>query len=679
VVHLPIGFLLLALLMQWASSYERFAHLRSAVRFALFWAMLGSLGAALMGYLLSLEGGYEGNTLNWHKWTGIGLTVLTIGLYFASAEKSRWTSYKMPMLLGAVVLLSITGHFGGVLTHGSQYLTEYSPIQFASANATPDDLLVVEKVEDAGIYTHLVQPILDSKCVSCHNINKTKGSLLMDTPEGLSNGGKHGPIFKEGEPFESAMIHRILLPESDRLHMPPVGKNQITTEELSLLQWWINMGANFEVKVREVNLPEPIKAIIQSRIKSEEQLLVERIPALSNSKLGAIRKTGVKIYPMGQESPLLEANMSFGEVNKDQLKALKKASEQLVRLDLSHTNIRDEMLSDLKNFTNLQKLSLHHTAISDKGLQQLTSLQNLRSLNLYSTKVSSASLEVLKQLPKLKTVYLWQTDIPTEDALAFAKSNAEMDVIYGYEQDSTFSSVQLKPPLIVADQDMFMDTLTVDLTLNFGKVDIHYTTDGSMPTEENAKFEEAFQIDSTTLVRAVAIKEGWQASEIAERQFVRVRYEPKDIRLNIPPNPRYAANGPKSLMDKLKGSDQFTDGLWMGWEKQNVEAVIDLGEVSDVSKITVSALENTQSWIFFPRGMEVWTSKTGSNYQKVASSNYPEPKEPTNPSTRVFTESFASTDARFIKLKVKSQLTNPKWHAAPGGSSWVFLDEILVE
>jgi hypothetical protein len=226
---------------------------------------------------------------------------------------------------------------------------------------------------------------------------------------------------------------------------------------------------------------------------------------------------------------------------------------------------------------------------------------------------------------------------------------------------------------------MFMDTLTVDLTLNFGKVDIHYTTDGSMPTEKNAKFEEAFQIDSTTLVRAVAIKEGWQASEIAERQFVRVRYEPKDIRLNIPPNPRYAANGPKSLMDKLKGSDQFTDGLWMGWEKQNVEAVIDLGEVSDVSKITVSALENTQSWIFFPRGMEVWTSKTGSNYQKVASSNYPEPKEPTNPSTRVFTESFASTDARFIKLKVKSQLTNPKWHAAPGGSSWVFLDEILVE
>jgi uncharacterized membrane protein len=54
VVHLPIGFLLLALLMQWASSYERFAHLRSAVRFSIFWAMFGSLGSALMVYLLSL-------------------------------------------------------------------------------------------------------------------------------------------------------------------------------------------------------------------------------------------------------------------------------------------------------------------------------------------------------------------------------------------------------------------------------------------------------------------------------------------------------------------------------------------------------------------------------------------------------------------------------------------------
>lgn len=682
VVHLPIGFLLLALLMQWASSYERFAHLRSAVRFALFWAMLGSLAAATMGYLLSLEGGYEGSTLSWHKWTGVGLTALTVGLYFASrhwAEKNSWTRFKMPMFYGAVVLLGITGHLGGVLTHGSQYLTEYSPIQLASANTTSGDLLVVEKVEEAEIYTHLIQPILNSKCVSCHNINKTKGRLLMDTPEGLSKGGKHGPVFKTGKPFESALIHRILLPETDRLHMPPVGKNQITTEELSLLQWWIDMGAQFNLKVREVDLPEPIKAIIQSRIKSEDQLLVERIAPLSNSKLGAIQKAGVKIYRMGQNSPLLEADMAHQEVTKDQLKALQKASAQLIELDLAYSSISDEWLGELKKFTNLRKLSLQHTSISDEGLRQLSSLQNLRSLNLYSTKVSSASLAILKLLPNLKSVYLWQTDIPAEEALAFAKSNAKVEVITGYEHDDTFSSVQLKPPLILADQDLFTDTLTIDLKLTFGEVNIHYTTDGRIPTEKDAKFEEAILIDSSTLIRAVAVKEGWQASEIAERQFVKIRYEPKDIRLSIPPNPRYAANGPKSLTDKLKGSDQFTDGLWMGWEKQNVEAVIDLGKLSDVSKITVSALENTQSWIFFPRGMEVWISKTGDKYRKVASSNYPEPPEPTNPSTRIFTESFASIDARYIKLKVKSQLTNPKWHAAPGGASWVFLDEILVE
>ena len=333
----------------------------------------------------------------------------------------------------------------------------------------------------------------------------------------------------------------------------------------------------------------------------------------------------------------------------------------------------------VKQFPNLRKLSLHHTTISDNGLEHLKACKNLKDLNLYATQVSDAGLQTLSSHPSLRQVFLWQTNVSPEGSAQFVKQNSSIKVNIGLEHDTTFSSVQLKAPLITADKDLFLDTLNVDLELNFGKATIYFTLDGSTPTHQSQQYEAPFTIDSTTLVKAIATREGWSPSEVVERQFVRVRHQPRTIQLQSKPNERYAANGAQSLMDLRKGSDQFTDGLWLGWEGQDVVATIDLGAVKEVSRVTVSALENVQSWIFSPRGIDIWTSKTGANFQKVATSRYPAPSEPTDPSTKIYSERFEQKAARYIRLKVKSQLKNPNWHPAPGGSSWVFLDEILVE
>ena len=50
--------------------------------------------------------------------------------------------------------------------------------------------------------------------------------------------------------------------------------------------------------------------------------------------------------------------------------------------------------------------------------------------------------------------------------------------------------------------------------------EIHYTTDGTVPTAESALYSEAFTLSSTTTVKAIAIKDG-QSSEVASRVFTK--------------------------------------------------------------------------------------------------------------------------------------------------------------
>ncbi len=50
--------------------------------------------------------------------------------------------------------------------------------------------------------------------------------------------------------------------------------------------------------------------------------------------------------------------------------------------------------------------------------------------------------------------------------------------------------------------------------------EIHYTTDGTVPTAESALYSEAFTLSATTTVKAIAIKDG-QSSEVASKVFTK--------------------------------------------------------------------------------------------------------------------------------------------------------------
>jgi uncharacterized membrane protein len=118
------------------------------------------------------------------------------------------------------------------------------------------------------VWEHVVLPVLEVKCNKCHNADKSKGDLRMDTHEMLLKGGEGEPgkTVIPGKPGESSFMVRVLLPLEDDEHMPPEGKDQMTKEEIALVRWWIQEGASVSLKVNKAKFPAETKPLIEQTL-----------------------------------------------------------------------------------------------------------------------------------------------------------------------------------------------------------------------------------------------------------------------------------------------------------------------------------------------------------------------------------------------------------------------------
>lgn len=673
-LHLPIGFLLLAFLMEWYSRRKGQANLLPAIGFGLKLGMWAAVLTAISGYLLSRDGGYEEATLFWHQWLGVGTALVSIVIFYLHKNKSKKPNFEkayFPTFCALMVLLLAAGHLGGTLTHGDGFLL----------NSLEDEKeqAAITNLENEGVYENFIQPIFKEKCYSCHNESKQKGKLLLKTIEGIEKGGKTGALFVAGKAKTSLLMKRIHLPLEEKKHMPPKSKKQMTPDEIALLEWWISSGGAFDKTVGETEKTEDIQKILNKYVKQDEGVFDLEIDAASESKISNLLEAGIKVLPIAHDNPFLEINLSGRQdLEVADLKKLKAVSEQIISLNLSNSNLTDEMMSVVADLPHVQKLFLQKTTITGKGLQALQQLQYLEYLNVYDTKVDDAGLEYLKNLKRLNKLFLWQTDVKEAAMSSLENELPNLIIDRGISED-IFGDSKLKPPLVIAERDIFKDSLVIELKMNFNGVNIHYTLDGSEPDSTSLLYESPIVIKQSAELKAISMKENWATSDLISQFYVRAKYQAKTIKLDSPPSDKYKGKGGKSLGDFVKGSMAFGDGNWLGYQGEHLVATLDLGKVESVSRVTVSALEDTNSWIFYPKGLNISLSTDGKKFKSIASTIYPTTSEPLSPELKNFSETFNPTNARYVKVKVRSNLKNADWHPAPGQACWVFVDEILVE
>ena len=446
-VHLPIGMLLLALLMELAARREAYAHLRFALPFVLLLSAVSASATALFGYWLSLEGGYAGQALDIHRWSGLAVAVLSWGLYFSAAR--HWRRAYLPLFTVTIGALFVAGHYGGTLTHGSRYLTEQAPPPLDRWLGAPPAAIAADldlaAADSTALYLALVHPILQDKCVSCHGSGKSKGGLRLDGPEQIARGGDSGPVLVAGDPEQSRLLQRIHLPLAHDEHMPPEGKTQLEEAEKVFLEWWIAEGASFEPPIEDHRKTEEIQQLLEVRFAPKVANPVFELEAdpLPPPRLAALRSGGLPLKPLARESPWLEVDLSGADTLRgEQLEQLKEAADQLLRLNLGNSNVSDELLAIVGDLPRLTHLYLDRTEVGDPGLLHLQQLQYLEYLNLYQTNVTDSGLEPLRDLPQLRQLYLWQTGVTASGAEALQAALPDLRIDLGMQLDSTLSVVQ---------------------------------------------------------------------------------------------------------------------------------------------------------------------------------------------------------------------------------------------
>ncbi|MEO1011221.1 MAG: DUF4838 domain-containing protein [Bacteroidota bacterium] len=141
---------------------------------------------------------------------------------------------------------------------------------------------------------------------------------------------------------------------------------------------------------------------------------------------------------------------------------------------------------------------------------------------------------------------------------------------------------------------------------------------------------------------------------------------------------KYANEDPMTLTDSALGGSSFYAN-WLGYEGDNMEVVVDLGEPMDIETVSMAFLQVTNHIVFLPRSVTYWTSLDNADFQRLGTvrNRYPLQKDSKVNDIQYFDLDVKPVKARYLKVKALNTQT-PYWHHAAGLPSWVFADEIIV-
>ncbi|MEM0913272.1 MAG: c-type cytochrome domain-containing protein [Planctomycetota bacterium] len=433
VLHMPIGILMLTAFMEGLNTLSR-GRLRLTTFLPLFLGTMSAVAAMTLGVLLMSGEGMEGDLVQAHFLWGVitaALAVVALAIRCLPrfpASPARHSAYLVTLFTGCLVM-TWASHLGASITHGETYLTDYIP--WRSDEVSDEDaalaLALTMPADERMIYEHAVVPIFVNKCYDCHQTRSFKGRLVMDTYEGLLEGGATGPAIVPGDLEASLAIARVHLPLSDEEHMPPANEPQMTDDEIAVIEWWVQRGAPNDATIASLAPDEPIEqsleAVTQALLAelaadpedhayhepTPEEVAELRAPLRDAVDALAGKYPGVVRYESALSDTLVVR--SFHDAwTDDRVNELAPVAERVARLYLPGATLSESSGSTLNAMTQLEVLDVRNAEVGDDWLATLD-LPGLKRLNLFGTAVTDDSLEALAQFTGLDILFLGQTDL----------------------------------------------------------------------------------------------------------------------------------------------------------------------------------------------------------------------------------------------------------------------------
>ncbi|MBR4837062.1 MAG: GH92 family glycosyl hydrolase [Bacteroidales bacterium] len=276
----------------------------------------------------------------------------------------------------------------------------------------------------------------------------------------------------------------------------------------------------------------------------------------------------------------------------------------------------------------------------------------------------------------LSRSYLYYDEIVNGGKLEFmmtekrntAWATAADDCPVMYIKDNQIVTV----PIINVDKYVFYDKLDVSITHPNKDAKIMYSLNGG----EEMEYTGPFVIDETAEINAYAVV-GDDVSTVSKGLFKKISAG-RNITIKYPYSNQYEAGGDIALIDLQRGNDNFRVGMWQGYYGVDLDAVVDLGEMTEIHRLAGSFLQDQKSWIFMPSQVEFFVSNDGKNFKPVGVVENEISQEEEDAVIQEL-EIRKNLGARYVKMVATNPGPCPEWHVGAGEKSWIFADEIVIE
>jgi hypothetical protein len=621
---------------------------------------------AIFGILLSLQNAYEADIINWHKWGGVAVAILSwLFLYILNL---KIVIKRILAVLFLIVLIGST-HKGAQLTHGVNALSFPKSAGSETGIETPTD-------STATVYQLGVAPILAQKCVSCHGTEKSKANLQLHNPESIIKGSENGDILKAGLNGESVLFRSIHLPLDDEDHMPPDGKLQLSPDELRILTLWIKSGGNLDLKMNELAKNDSLYILVDKykAAASQNASLNFNLPGLEE-----FNSNYCSVNYLFNGSDEVEVNFFQGaNYNRENLKRLEKIKTSIVSLNLQGMPLTQEDADIILQFSNLQKVNLNSTGLDIVSLERLKSLTKLKSVSISGIDFDETEFDKFLDGAKFASVNVWSQKAGTKQLEKVIAKYPDISIIVGDNLEDEV--MKISNPTIAQDSSIFSERLNVKVKHLLKGTVIKYTTDGTDPDSlQSNDYTNPIILTENTVLKIQAYKPGWISSNVVQRTFYKSGMQPDTIYLVTNPHPKYQNEGAKTLVNFQLGESNTSNGEWLAYRDYNMEFVAGFNQQKPLKSLTINAFTDIGAYIFPIKSIIAEGSNDGKIFENIATVDFPDGKESDPREASSFSCNFpVGTSYRYYKFTVTNLKKLPPWHRGKGEPAWIFVDELFL-
>ena len=212
--------------------------------------------------------------------------------------------------------------------------------------------------------------------------------------------------------------------------------------------------------------------------------------------------------------------------------------------------------------------------------------------------------------------------------------------------------------------------IALELNANKSLGEIRYTIDGTAPTAASLLYQSPIELEKDITITSALFKGKELKGKIATRNYSINKATNKPVTLKIAPSKSYSHGGSFTLVNGVVATLPRINNQWLGWDGDNLDAVIDLKNQEEISHIQVGFLNEELSWIYLPKTIEFSISDDGTTFKSIGSTTVKD--------NRFALLEFSKLKTRYVKIIATNFGNIPSGKPGAGEPAWLFCDEIQI-